>query len=360
MGQLQLVHADASDKTGGRYAGYRLGAQLWAKLTNDLCLTFEPSYILMEHFDRSDGRVRYDQADFKLGLAVLFRNKLQRNNDLNPAKDALPERGFFIGGGLGWNTTINKWRYTDKSRGLLLNFNGFAGYNFNMYHGAKLMVDYIANPIWQQNRSGDLSKFTYKNTFISADYQLNVLNAMAGYRPSRRWGVNLYGGPSLVLSEYGKKADVGANVGGMISYRVLPYLSLFYSHTIYWMPSSHYDSNQIYTTPGAVSNVLAFGAQYHLDGFINTIKNLPWQNAPSSGRHRFFLDYGYGYANYPMLPSKGKDSWGTSMQLSLGWWANSFLGARIGLNMAKGVDMTTTHTQKDKQKTFTTPLAWAQ
>ena len=346
MGQLQLVHADANDKIGGRYAGYRLGAQLWAKLTNDLRLTFEPSYILMEHFDRSDGRVRYYQADFKLGLAVLFRNKLQRNNDLNPAKDNLPERGFFIGGGLGWNTTINKWRYTDKSRGLLLNFNGFAGYNFNMYHGAKLMVDYIANPIWQQNRSGDLSKFTYKNTFISADYQLNVLNAMAGYRPSRRWSVNLYGGPSLVLSEYGKKADVGANVGGMISYRVLPHLSLFYSHTIYWMPSSHYDSNQIYTTPGAVSNVLAFGAQYHLDGFINTVKNLPWQNAPSSGRHRFFLDYGYGYANYPMLPSKGKDSWGTSMQLSLGWWANSFLGARIGLNMAKGVDMTTTHTQK--------------
>ena len=110
------------------------------------------------------------------------------------------------------------------------------------------------------------------------------------------------------------------------------------------MPSSHYDSDQIYTTPGAISNVLTVGAKYHLDGFIKTIKNLPWKTAPSSGLHRFFLDYGYGYANYPMLPSKGKDSWGTSMQLSLGWWANSFLGARVGLNMAKGVDMTTTHT----------------
>ena len=66
------------------------------------------------------------------------------------------------GGGFGWNTTINKWRYTGKSRGLLLNFNGFVGYNFNMYSGAKLMVDYVANPIWQKNGSGNFYKFTYK------------------------------------------------------------------------------------------------------------------------------------------------------------------------------------------------------
>lgn len=344
LGQLQLVHTNINDKTSGRYAGYRLGAQFWAKITNDLRLTFEPNYILIEHFDRPDGRMKYSQTDFKLGLAVLFRNKLQRNYDVNNAKNDLPESGFFMGGGFGWNTTINKWRYTGKSRGLLLNFNGFVGYNFNMYSGAKLMVDYVANPIWQKNGSGNFYKFTYKNTFISADYQFNVLNAMTGYRPGRRWNVELYGGPSLVLSKYGKKADVGANFGGMLSYRVLPYLSLFYSHTVYWMPSSHYNSDQIYTTPGAISNVLTVGAKYHLDGFIKTIKNLPWRTAPSSGLHRFFLDYGYGYANYPMLPSKGKDSWGTSMQLSLGWWANSFLGARVGLNMAKGVDMTTTHT----------------
>ena len=311
MGLLQFVHANISDKASGRYAGYRLGAQFWAKITNDLRLTFEPNYI---------------------------------NYDVNNAKNDLPESGFFIGGGFGWNTTINKWRYTGKSRGLLLNFNGFVGYNFNMYSGAKLMVDYVANPIWQKNGSGSLSKFTYKNTFVSADYQFNVLNAMTGYRPGRRWNVELYGGPSMVLSKYGKKADIGANFGGMLSYRVLPYLSLFYSHTVYWMPSSHYDSDQIYTTPGAISNVLTVGAKYHLDGFIRTIKNLPWKTAPSSGLHRLFLDYGYGYANYPMLPSKGKDSWGTSMQLSMGWWANSFLGARVGLNMAKGVDMTTTHT----------------
>ena len=86
--------------------------------------------------------MKYSQTDFKLGLAVLFRNKLQRNYDVNNAKNDLPESGFFMGGGFGWNTTIYKWRYTGKSRGLLLNFNGFVGYNFNMYSGAKLMVDY--------------------------------------------------------------------------------------------------------------------------------------------------------------------------------------------------------------------------
>ena len=79
MGQLQMVHADIDEKTSGKYAGYRLGTQLWAKLTNDLRLTFEPSYIFTEHFDRNDGRVRYDQMDYKLGLTMLFRGKSHRN-----------------------------------------------------------------------------------------------------------------------------------------------------------------------------------------------------------------------------------------------------------------------------------------
>lgn len=348
MGQLQMVHADIDEKTSGKYAGYRLGTQLWAKLTNDLRLTFEPSYIFTEHFDRNDGRVRYDQMDYKLGLTMLFRGKSHRNYDMLPAKNDLPEYGFFMGGGFGWNTTVSKWRYAEKKRGLLLNANAFIGYNFNMYHGAKIMMDYVANPIWQRSGNHDFDKFTYKNTFISADYQFNLLNAMAGYKPGRRWGVNIYAGPSLVLSKTGKKIDLGGNFGGMLSYRVLPYLSLFYSHTVYWMPAEHYNSAQIYTTPGAVSNVLTFGALYHLDGFFKTIKNLPWKNAPSAGQSRFFLDYGYGYALYPMLPSKAKDSWGTTMQLSLGWWLNSFLGARVGLNMAKGIDMTTTYTENNR------------
>lgn len=95
------------------------------------------------------------------------------------------------------------------------------------------MMDYVANPIWQRSGNHDFEKFTYKNTFISADYQFNLLNAMAGYKPGRRWGVNIYAGPSLVLSKTGKKIDLGGNFGGMLSYRVLPYLSLFYSHTVY-------------------------------------------------------------------------------------------------------------------------------
>lgn len=351
MGKLQMVHADVSDKTSGNYAGYRIGGQFWAKLTNDLRLTFEPSYVLIEHFDRPDGRVRYDQMDMKMGVSVLFRDKYHRNYELTEeAKNDLPETGFFVGAGLGWNTTVNKWRYTEKNRGLLLNANGFVGYNFNMYHAAKLMVDYVTNPIWNYKKGNEYTKFTYENTFVSADYQLNLLNAMTGYRPGRRWNVSVYGGPSLVLSKYGKKVDLGANIGGMLSYRVLPYLSLYYSHTVYWMPSEHYDSGQIYTTPGAVSNVLNVGAMYNLDGFFKTIKNLPWKSSPNSGRYRFFLDYGYGYGYFPMLPNKAKDSWGSTMQLSLGWWGNSFLGARVGFNMAKGSDLTTTNVDGNKQE----------
>lgn len=352
MGKLQMVHANISDKTSGNYAGYRIGTQLWAKLTNDLRLTLEPSYTLMEHYHRPDGRVRFDQTDFKLGLTMLFRDKVHRNYDMKPNEEDLPERGFFIGGGLGWNTTVNKWRYTDKNRGLLLNVNGFLGYNFNMYHGVKLMADYVANPIWHRNHAGNYTKQTYKNTFISADYELNLLNAMTGYKPGRRWNVNVYAGPSLVLSAQGKKLDLGANLGGMLSYRILPYLSLFYSHTVYWMPRNHYDDAQFYTTPGAVSNVLTLGAQYHLNGFFKTIANLPWKNRPNSGRHRFFLDYGYGYAMYPMLPNKSGDSKGSTMNLALGWWGNSFLGARVGLNFSKGSDLTTTNTEGENTETL--------
>ena len=49
------------------------------KLTNDLRLTLEPTYMPIQHYNGNLDRARYDEYALKLGLSVLFRDKAIRN-----------------------------------------------------------------------------------------------------------------------------------------------------------------------------------------------------------------------------------------------------------------------------------------
>ncbi len=356
MGKLQLVNSTATSKAIGGYGGVRLGGQLWTRLSNDLRLTLSPVYTLLNHRSGQPSDDRYNEFDLRMGITMLFREPSRRLYDETPSNNDLPERGFFVGGGLGWNSAITRWRYSGHNRGLILNFNGFAGYDLNMYHGVKLMAEYVSNPVWEKN-GGNMVKNNFKNTFLSLDYQFNILNAMTGYNPHRRWGANIYLGPSMVFSDVDKKVDFGANFGGMLSYRVLPNLSLFYSHTIYWMRDKHYNSPLLYTTPGAISNALNVGVVYNITGLINSLNNRrasagergngngnkdgDRDAAIASLQRPAFFDYGYGYGYFPMLPIKSNLSWGSAMHFMGGVWATPFFGVRAGFNFAKGAGLST-------------------
>ena len=178
FGKILLVNPDLSERISGNYLGYRFGGEIWAKLTNDLRIGFEPKYIFVEHFDRTDKcRVPYDRLELKLALSILFRNYAQRkiDNKQISVTPISPQKRYYIGLGLGWNTPIMKWQYKGNNRNSILNGNLFFGYNIDAINSLKVMADYITNPILEEATNNSYKKNIYKSTFISADYQLALL-----------------------------------------------------------------------------------------------------------------------------------------------------------------------------------------
>ena len=206
FGGMKVVNPDHTDYVQGNYVGYRLGSQLWMKLTNDLRLNVEPIYSFVEFYQAPNDRKQFDELALKLGLTFLFRDKPSRekfNLDSIEVKDRyIQQRGFFLGVGLGWNTTVHTWRYTNGGAPLLKNGTIFGGYNLNAYHGLRLSGEYLSDHVTIGRLLGRrVETEAIKNTMLSLDYQFNLFNAIAGYNPYRRWSAYVYGGPTLAMGD---------------------------------------------------------------------------------------------------------------------------------------------------------------
>jgi len=59
-GGMKVVSPEHGDYLQGNYVGYRLGSQLWMKLTNDLRLNIEPIYSFLEFYQAPNDQKFYD------------------------------------------------------------------------------------------------------------------------------------------------------------------------------------------------------------------------------------------------------------------------------------------------------------
>ena len=324
----------------GNYTAFRFGGQLWMKLTNDLRLTLEPTYMQIEHYNGNLDRERYDEYAVKLGLSLLFRDKGIRNYR-NVESDSVlntVERGYFLGLGLGWNNTVWDWRFKGYQHDLLKNAVLFGGYRFNKIHGIRLQAEWMkeAQAFFDSSGSG-IEKFTYNNYLLSTDYQINLFNAMAGYDPLRRWNVYVYAGPTLLLGDGG--AAFAANVGGMVTYNITPNLSLFYSHTVYRMPKTRYPHHMVYSRDGIFTNNLNVGIMYNFDRDNNIFA--------AASQRRFFFEYGFGPAYTGRTPLRFRNTRGFDANASIGWWFSSAFALRGGVHVTNADWQTTQYANED-------------
>ncbi len=340
FGGMKKTAASMFGSYEGNYTAFRFGGQLWMKLTNDLRLTLEPTYMQIEHYNGNLDRERYDEYAVKLGLSLLFRDKGIRNYR-NVESDSVlntVERGYFLGLGLGWNNTVWEWRFKGYQHDLLKNAVLFGGYRFNKIHGIRLQAEWMkeAQAFFDSYGSG-IEKFTYNNYLLSTDYQINLFNAMAGYDPLRRWNVYMYVGPTLLLGDGG--AAFAANVGGMVTYNITPNLSLFYSHTVYRMPKTRYPHHMVYSRDGIFTNNLNVGIMYNFDRDNNIF-------AAASQRH-FFFEYGFGPAYTGRTPLRFRNTRGFDANASIGWWFSSAFALRGGVHVTNADWQTTQYANED-------------
>lgn len=340
FGGMKKTAASLLGSYEGNYTAFRFGGQLWMKLTNDLRLTLEPTYMQIEHYNGNLDRERYDEYAVKLGLSLLFRDKGIRNYR-NVESDSVlntVERGYFLGLGLGWNNTVWDWRFKGYQHDLLKNVVLFGGYRFNKIHGIRLQAEWMkeTQAFFDSSGSG-IEKFTYNNYLLSTDYQINLFNAMAGYDPLRRWNVYMYAGPTLLLGDGG--AAFAANVGGMVTYNITPNLSLFYSHTIYRMPKTRYPHHMVYTRDGIFTNNLNVGIMYNFDRDNNIFA--------AASQRRFFFEYGFGPAYTGRTPLRFRNTRGFDANASIGWWFSSAFALRGGVHVTNADWQTTQYANED-------------
>ncbi len=340
FGGMKKTAASMFGSYEGNYTAFRFGGQLWMKLTNDLRLTLEPTYMQTEHYNGNLDRERYDEYAVKLGLSLLFRDKGIRNYR-NVESDSVlntVERGYFLGLGLGWNNTVWEWRFKGYQHDLLKNVVLFGGYRFNKIHGIRLQAEWMkeAQAFFDSYGSG-IEKFTYNNYLLSTDYQINLFNAMAGYDPLRRWNVYMYAGPTLLLGDGG--AAFAANVGGMVTYNITPNLSLFYSHTVYRMPKTRYPHHMVYSRDGIFTNNLNVGIMYNFDRDNNIFA--------AASQRRFFFEYGFGPAYTGRTPLRFRNTRGFDANASIGWWFSSAFALRGGVHVTNADWQTTQYANED-------------
>ena len=340
FGGMKKTAASLFGSYEGNYTAFRFGGQLWMKLTNDLRLTLEPTYMQIEHYNGNLDRERYDEYAVKLGLSLLFRDKGIRNYR-NVESDSVlntVERGYFLGLGLGWNNTVWEWRFKGYQHDLLKNAVLFGGYRFNKIHGIRLQAEWMkeAQAFFDSYGSG-IEKFTYNNYLLSTDYQINLFNAMAGYDPLRRWNVYMYVGPTLLLGDGG--AAFAANVGGMVTYNITPNLSLFYSHTVYRMPKTRYPHHMVYSRDGIFTNNLNVGIMYNFDRDNNIFA--------AASQRRFFFEYGFGPAYTGRTPLRFRNTRGFDANASIGWWFSSAFALRGGVHVTNADWQTTPYANED-------------
>ena len=340
FGGMKKTAASLFGSYEGNYTAFRFGGQLWMKLTNDLRLTLEPTYMQIEHYNGNLDRERYDEYAVKLGLSLLFRDKGIRNYR-NVESDSVlntVQRGYFLGLGLGWNNTVWDWRFKGYQHDLLKNAVLFGGYRFNKIHGIRLQAEWMkeAQAFFDSSGSG-IEKFTYNNYLLSTDYQINLFNVMAGYDPLRRWNVYVYVGPTLLLGDGG--AAFAANVGGMVTYNITPNLSLFYSHTVYRMPKTRYPHHMVYARDGIFTNNLNVGIMYNFDRDNNIFA--------AASQRRFFFEYGFGPAYTGRTPLRFRNTRGFDANASIGWWFSSAFALRGGVHVTNADWQTTQYANED-------------
>lgn len=340
FGGMKKTAASMLGSYEGNYTAFRFGGQLWMKLTNDLRLTLEPTYMQTEHYNGNLDRERYDEYAVKLGLSLLFRDKGIRNYR-NVESDSVlntVQRGYFLGLGLGWNNTVWEWRFKGYQHDLLKNAVLFGGYRFNKIHGIRLQAEWMKEAqAFFDSYGSDIEKFTYNNYLLSTDYQINLFNAMAGYDPLRRWNVYMYAGPTLLLGDGG--AAFAANVGGMVTYNITPNLSLFYSHTVYRMPKTRYPHHMVYTRDGIFTNNLNVGIMYNFDRDNNIFA--------AASQRRFFFEYGFGPAYTGRTPLRFRNTRGFDANASIGWWFSSAFALRGGVHVTNADWQTTQYANED-------------
>ena len=230
------------------------------------------------------------------GLGRKFRPTPKSDEESEP--DPGPRR-FVMGIGGGTNMIQQFYTYVDEHK-MPLNANFHAQYNFNAVSSIRLGAEWLSHsatdytnfiylnkdlqeqlgvgPMLQQG----LWNHTYYFVMASLDYGVNLTNWMRGYRPNRKFEVEIFGGPTMTnfLGQTGHLSDreamkrnsegtskegvkqgfyMGANGGVKLSYFPTRHFGFFVSPQLFYL--HNIDTQAINLTKAGLFEALDLGVQ---------------------------------------------------------------------------------------------------
>lgn len=294
-----------TERLSTRSEGYTGGLHLWAKLSDGLHLFVEPRYIHYVYkvpYTNVTWNKLYSDNSFSVsvGLSVATRSRQFRNMDHDETAGGEPLRKLRVGGGLGFNIIHTKNNYTEGG-GLGYNGKLVAEYHLNRIHSLRGSFEYMGlsrsglSDFYDYNMESDrpdhavvtrqgMWSHQMKIGLASLSYQLNLSNAMAGYKAKRRMELSMFLGPTAVIP-MGDKAsispdervmeghtvelvepfkDSGIAVGGHLGVKlrigIVPHVAAFVEPTLYLLGNTKLPSVEFLTVK--YMQTLNVGAQY--------------------------------------------------------------------------------------------------
>jgi hypothetical protein len=136
------------------------------------------------------------------------------------------EGHFTIGLGGGTNLVPTYYHYADKMK-MPYNGNFFVDYRIDKLQSVRLGVEFLQHSAYDYAEFYDFNmelpqysyapvtreglwNYHYYMGLAALDYQLNLTSAMCGYRPERRFDVQIFGGPAIALL-FGQEEELSKN-----------------------------------------------------------------------------------------------------------------------------------------------------
>ena len=183
------------------YTGFTSGLQIGYRVQDNLLVYIEPHYTSAGYnipYTNVDASKKFSDNLVSLNVGLEFDTPILSRKEINREFKEFFENQLFVGINMGFNQPIHSKKFQDR---LYIDYQAgaFVGYNLTPIHGAALHFD-----INRISMDMDTGYRQFNMLSAALEYRFNVLNAIQGFVPDRRFDVNAILGPVVTIRKNAK------------------------------------------------------------------------------------------------------------------------------------------------------------
>lgn len=239
------------------------GVHLSYRLSSDLHIFVEPRYTYfygLKHDVRNP-----NEWSANIGLSMYIRSKDFRAQDNKEVDIDLEqdETGWRAGAAGGFSLLHFNHACYNKKSGIYMNGIAYGEYHYNPFSAIRFSWE---NFFHRQYFYSEKAKNEYtknaNNSLVAVDYELNLSNALSGYRTDRRFQLEMFAGLGLGFLPEMKNFRPLVNGGVKLSAKVNEHIRVVAMPSVYAVYKMKYPLSVVTPGPWYCFETLNFGVEY--------------------------------------------------------------------------------------------------